>query len=313
MTPLVVALVLIPLAAANYRGVKTGVGVSSVFTMAKLLPLGLFVLAGLFALGAGRVEPVTQGIHAAGAWTWVEAVLLLVFAYGGFEAALLPLGEAKDPRRDAPIALFTALVTCTVLYTTVQVIVSQVLPDAGSHQRPLAEAAGILAGRAGAAVLAAGAVISTFGYLAGALVNVPRLTFAMAEQGDLPAVFGTPHPRFQTPHRSVVVFAVLVWLLASSGSFISNLSLSAASRLLTYGAVCLALPVLRRRDAAGSPTVEPARLSLPAGGLFAVIGVVFSLALVLRIAPGEALVLAATMGLGLGHWLMVRREIRSPR
>jgi amino acid transporter len=311
MTPVVLALVLVPLAAANYRGVKTGVGVSSFFTIAKLLPLGLFMLAGLFALGAGSIEPVTQRTPAAGAWTWLEAVLLLVFAYGGFEAALLPLGEAKDPRRDAPVALFTALATCAVLYTTVQIIVSEVLPDAGSHQRPLAEAARILGGPAGAAVLAAGAVISTYGYLAGSLVNVPRLTFAMAEQGDLPAAFGTPHPRFQTPHRSVVGFAVLVWLLASSGSFISNLSLSAASRLLTYGAVCIALPVLRRRDERGSGVIEPARLVLPAGGLFAGLGLVFSLALVLRIAAGEALVLAATMGLGLAHWWLMRRVKRS--
>ncbi|MDH4130766.1 MAG: APC family permease [Gemmatimonadota bacterium] len=312
MAPVVLALVLIPLAAANYRGVKTGVGVSSFFTVAKLLPLGLFMLVGLLALGTGGAEPVTQGVPPAGTWTWLEAVLLLVFAYGGFEAALLPLGEAKDPRRDAPVALFTTLVTCTVLYTTVQLIVSRVLPDAGSHQRPLAEAARILTGPTGAALLAAGAVISTYGYLAGSLVNVPRLTFAMAEQGDLPAAFGVPHPRFHTPYRSVIVFAVLVWLLASSGSFISNLSLSAASRLLTYGAVCLALPVLRRRDADVSPTIEPARLTLPAGRLIAGLGVVFSLALVLRIAPGEALVLAATMGLGLGHWWLVRREGRAP-
>ena len=307
MTPVVLALVLVPLAVANYRGVKTGVGVSSFFTVAKLLPLGLFMLVGLFLLGTGRVESVTQGAQAAGAWTWLEAVLLLVFAYGGFEAALLPLGEAKDPRRDAPVALFTALATCTVLYTTVQIIVSRVLPDAGSHERPLAEAARILAGPTGAAVLAAGAVISTYGYLAGALVNVPRLTFAMGEQGDLPAAFGTLHPRFRTPHRSVVVFAVLVWLLASNGSFISNLSLSAASRLLTYGAVCLALPVLRSRDVEGTGAVGPARLALPAGRFIAGLGMVFSLGLGLRIAPGEAVVLAVTMGLGLAHWWLVRR------
>ncbi len=109
---------LVPLAAANYRGVRGGVTTSTTFAAAKLIPLGVFVAAGLWWMwaGAGSVAPVVAAPPDGG--TWLQAILLLVFAYGGFESALLPLGEAKNPRRDAPVALFTALGICALLYTT---------------------------------------------------------------------------------------------------------------------------------------------------------------------------------------------------
>jgi APA family basic amino acid/polyamine antiporter len=235
--PLVLGLVLLPLAVANYRGVRGGVSTSSAFALAKLVPLVVFVAAGLLAMAAGRIGVSAAPVQA-DAGTWLEAILLLVFAYGGFEAALLPLGEARDPRRDAPIALFAALGLCALLYGLVQVVVIAALADPGASPRPLAVAAAVFLGPIGAGLLAAGALISVYGYLAAAMVNVPRLIYAMAAEGDLPARVGAVHPRFRTPHVSVILFALTVWALASAGSFLQNLSLSAVSRLLTYGAIC---------------------------------------------------------------------------
>jgi amino acid transporter len=60
------------------------------------------------------VLPVAES-HPAGAW--MKAVLLLIFAYGGFEAALIPAGEVKNPTRDAPVALMSALVIVTTVYS----------------------------------------------------------------------------------------------------------------------------------------------------------------------------------------------------
>ncbi|MBA3317225.1 MAG: APC family permease, partial [Gemmatimonadales bacterium] len=197
---LLLALVLLPLAAANYRGVRGGVSTSTAFAAAKLLPLALFVVAGLAVMGAGDGMQAPPPAVPAGAGTWLEAILLLVFAYGGFESALLPLGEAKDPRRDAPVALFTALGLCALLYTLVQIVVIAALADPAASPRPLAAAAGVFLGPLGAWLMAAGALVSVYGYLAAAMVNVPRLTYAMAAEGDLPPRLGLVHPRFQTPH-----------------------------------------------------------------------------------------------------------------
>ena len=115
----VLALLLGTLASVNYRGVGHGSRVSSVIAAAKLTGLGLFVIVGLvWMAGHGAVDapPAPPGTG-----PWLEALLILVFAYGGFEAALMPLAEAKDPEHDAPVALFTALAASAVIYTLVQV------------------------------------------------------------------------------------------------------------------------------------------------------------------------------------------------
>ena len=247
----------------------------------------------------------------ADAGPWLEVILLLVFAYGGFESALLPLGEAKDPRRDAPMALFTALGICALLYTLVQVVVIAALADPAASSRPLAAAAQVFLGPFGAWLMAAGALVSVYGYLAAAMVNVPRLTYAMAAEGDLPPSLGAVHPRFRTPHVSVTLFAVTVWVFAAAGSFLQNLTLSAVSRLLTYGAVCVALIVFRRREGAGLARVDAAWFRVPAGPIVALVGLAFSAVLTLRINQREVIVLAGTLLAGLAHWWWMRSRVGS--
>src|SRR5213082_97893 len=86
------------LAAVNYRGVARGAQFSSAFAVAKLVPLAVFIAVGVFFVGqAGPGVPV-----ATTAGGWLEAILVLIFAFGGFEAAMMPMAETKDPRRDAP-------------------------------------------------------------------------------------------------------------------------------------------------------------------------------------------------------------------
>jgi basic amino acid/polyamine antiporter, APA family len=299
------ALMIAPLAVANYRGIGTGLGVSSAFTAAKLVPLGVFVVAGIGVLLTGGAALPSNPATPAPLGTWLEAILLLVFAYGGFEAALFPLGEAKDPRRDAPIALLVALGACTLLYTLVQVVVVATLPDPAASTRPLADSARTFLGSAGASLLALGALVSVYGYMAGAMLVVPRLTYAMAEQGDLPSRMGAVHPRFRTPHVSVVVFATLSWLMAASSGFLQNLSLSAVSRLLTYGVVCVAVLVLRRRDA------DPPWFRIPGGSAVALLGLAFTAVLALRMSLRELALLTLTMALGLAHWWWMRGSTTS--
>jgi amino acid transporter len=302
--------VLLPLATANYRGVRGGVTTSNAFAAAKLIPLVVFVLAGVFAMSTGDGMPAASRTVVADAGKWMEAILLLVFAYGGFESALLPLSEAKDPRRDAPVALFAALGLCALLYTLVQVVVIAALADPAASERPLAAAAQVFMGPLGAWLMAAGALVSVYGYLAAAMVNVPRLTYAMAFEGDLPPKLGAVHPRFRTPHVSVALFAGAVWALAAAGTFIQNLTLSAVSRLLTYGAVSVALVVLRRKEREPGGAVEPAWFRVPAGHAVAALGLIFSVVLAMRMRPRELAVLAGTLLAGLLHWLWIRSRVR---
>ena len=286
------------LALVNYRGVRAGTRLSNIFTIAKLLPLGVVIVAGgLYLLAGHGLVPTASS---AGASAWLKAMLLLVFAYGGFETALTPMSEAKDPRRDAVFALFAALAICAVAYTLIQWIVIRMLVDPVHSERPLADVARLVLGRSGAALVAVGALISFYGYLSAKILAVPRITFALAEEGDLPSWFAAVHGKFLTPHVSILVFAFCVWLLALGGSFSWNLTLSAVARLFYYGVGCAALPVLRRKQPAA------ALFRLPAGNVLAVFGVLICVVLVTRVDHSQSHILIATVLLGLLNWLIVR-------
>ncbi len=295
------------LALLNIRGVRAGSAASASFAIGKLVPLGLFLLAGAVIAGPATISTAPTAPPALA--TWADALLLLMFAYGGFEAALFPLGEAKSPRQDAPRALFGILGLTMVLYTAVQWIVLRQVGSA-AVERPLAEAARQLVGPAGATVMVLAAVISVLGYLAGAMVNVPRLTWAMARRGELPMALGAIHHRHRTPWVSILLFALLVTGLAVSGSFLQNLTLSAVSRLLTYGMVSVALLVFRQREGAGRAmgAVSAAALRLPAGRLIAVAAILVALTLATRMTRREGLVVGGVLLLSLLNWLVVRRH-----
>jgi amino acid transporter len=301
----VLTLLLGALATVNCVGVGPGSRVSSTFAGLKLLGLGAFIVGGLIALAGHHgiaPAPTPPGVE-----PWLAMLLVLVFLYGGFEAALMPLAEARNPERDAPVALFTALAAATVLYVLVQVVVTYTLADPGSTATPLADAARHFMGSGGANLIALTALLSTLGYMAGGMVNVPRLTFAMADRQELPRAFATVHPRFRTPVVSIVTYAVLVWLLAASGSFLQNVSLSVAARLVTYGLVCGALPLLRARD--GTPqAAPPAAFRLPAGPVFAGLGVLGMLLMATQVSQREVLIMGILVVLAAIHYSVIRNR-----
>lgn len=286
------------LLAVNYVGVRSGTVVSNSFTVAKMVPLAVVCAAGTYFLS--RHAAVPWPTVDAGVWTWRDAMLLLFFAYGGYEAAMNPLGEARNPKRDAPFALFVALAVITLIYTVIQWVVVGVLPPTAHTDRPLAEVARSLMGSGGAALVAVGALVSVYGYLSANFLTGPRMTFAFAEQGDFPRLFAAVHREYKTPHVSIVVFAVLCWVLALGGSFTWNVTLSAVARLFYYGAVCAALPALRRKQPGA------AWLRLPAGGLFAIVGVLICIALLSGVDFSKSVILVVTIVIALANWLAVR-------
>jgi amino acid transporter len=287
----------------NVRGVGSGARTSTAFAIAKVIPLLLFGLAGAaWLIKTG--SPLPRHASDPSLNGWIQSLLLLMFAFGGFEAAILPAGEARAPRRDLPVALGLGLGLVILIYLAVQVAVLATLEDPGATNRPIAAAARVMAGETGARLFAAMALVSVYGWMAAAILNVPRLTLAMADRGDAPALLGRIHPVYRTPWISIVVYAGLTWVLALNSTLLQNLSLSAVSRLVTYGILCAALPVLRRREG----QAPPAMFRAPAGPLLAGVGILVSLALVTRMTSREAVALALTCAAATVHWLLVRRR-----
>jgi APA family basic amino acid/polyamine antiporter len=297
----VLALLIGHLAALNYIGVKTGKNVSNFFTAIKVSFLLLFVFAGLLALILKPEIRVPLTIPTVSSAKWFQSMLLLVYAYGGFEGALFVGGETKNPKRDTPIALLFALVAVAAIYTAVQFVTVATLQDAGATGSPLYESALRFMGPAGAAAIAVAALISAYGYLSANLLHAPRITYALAEQGDFPKFLGAVHPKYRTPYVSILVYAVLVFTFAALGTFQWNAVLSAVSRLAVYGAMAIAVPVLRRKRPGEG------RFLLPASSLFAGLGILFSVILLTQMGRGEFLVVGTTCAIALVNWIIVRR------
>ncbi|HEX2249752.1 MAG TPA: APC family permease [Gemmatimonadales bacterium] len=295
------------LAAVNVRGVQSGARLSNAFALVKVTPLlALGVLGIIWAVNQGSA--VDENAYHVGLSEWLRALLLLMFAYGGFESAVIPLAEAKDPQRDAPSALLLGLSVAAVLYLAAQVTVLATLSEPAATTRPLAGAARVMLGGPGAALITIAALISVYGWLSSNILAVPRLSMALAERGDFPRFFGRVHPTFRTPWFSILFFAGLSWVLANLAGLLQNLSLAAVSRLFTYGLVCAALPVLRRMELRAATGVAPAAFRVPIGTTVAAVGILGSLILATRMSAREAITMSVVVALATAHWLGTRQR-----
>jgi APA family basic amino acid/polyamine antiporter len=286
----------------NLVGVRLASLVNNLFTVSKLILLILFVAVGLFFVkwsAFSWVAPPTLPHFS-------SAVLLLIFTFSGFDVAAIPAGEIEQPQRNVPFALFTAIATVAVLFVLVQVVCIGTLPGLATAERPLAQAAQQFLGPAGGGLVAAAAMLTALGTLNALMLTGPRLLFALAEQRQIPAVFGALHPQFRTPWVALLVSAGLKLALAVSGTFIYALTLSTIIRLLYFALTCAALPVLRRQHPA-----QPAPFRVWGGPAVAALCVGLCGWLLLSSTGTEArdVALAAAAGLGL-YFLFNKRHGR---
>jgi len=287
---LVIAVVVIALTTVNVIGVREAALVSNLFTIGKIMPLLLFVVAGLFFLSP---QPFTTPT-APSLSDFSRAVLLLVFAFSGFEMAVIPTGEIRDPQNNIATALLTATGVVALLYVMIQVVCIGTLPGLANSERPLVDASSRFLGASGASILSAGALISVTGTLNSIMLSAPRILFAMAEQGQLPQLLAATHRRFRTPHIAILISAAVMLVLTLQGSFMSAVTISTVIRLLAYIATCISLPVLRFRNDAPLP-----RFTAPAGVAVAVAATTLSVWLLSNSPSNDARAagLAAALGL----------------
>jgi APA family basic amino acid/polyamine antiporter len=244
---LVLFLIFSSLAFINIRGVRAGARTVATMTVAKLLPLLLFIIVGFFfikpeALG-WSVWPARESVG--------ETVLLLIFAFMGIELALVPSGEVKNPSRTVPKSIFLALAVTTVIYMAIQLVAQGVLgADLAKYVdgAPLAEAASRFMGNAGRSLILVGTAISAFGYVSGDVLASPRTLYVFGQRRILPAKIGEVHPRFRTPHIAIAVHAVIAFALAVSSTFQYLAILSNIAALLLYLLCCSAAFELVRRN-----------------------------------------------------------------
>lgn len=248
--------------AVNVLGVQYGSRLNSISTAAKLLPLVLLVVVGVFSIKATNIT-ITEAPTAS---TLLRSCIVLIFAFSGVESALVPSGEVRDPARTVPRAIFTAMIGITLLYIVLQLVAQGVLGDAlGQSKTPLADAAGMIFGPWGRTMLLVGVVISTFGYLSGMTLAIPRALFAFARDGFLPAPLAAVHAQYKTPHVAIIVQVTITCILAVTSSFGPLAIIANVAALLVYFACAGAAWELRRRNvqAGGTPFRIPGAAIVP--------------------------------------------------
>ena len=229
----------------NIYGVRAAMRVLGGFTFLKTIPLILAALAALVIAGVpapGPLPPISE----------IEAGVLIVFyAFVGFENATVTAGETREPQRTLPRALIGTIGMVALLYFVVQLAFVAFFPNGLEEgvETPLLALGERLIGPAGALILGLAAVFSLAGNLHSNMAATPRVTYAMAERGELPAWLANIHRRFETPSSSILFFAGLVAALAISGSFVWLAVISTLARMIVYAATILALSRAPNRPA----------------------------------------------------------------
>jgi amino acid transporter len=283
----------------NVTGVRQGMGAILAISVAKFVPLAVFVLVGLT-----HVRPAMFAEAAVPSFaTLGEAALIVFYAFVGFEGALVPAGESRDPRRDLPKALLVTALGGTLLYVGIQVVSVALAPGLATSSRPLADAAAVFMGAAGVAMVSFAAMASVLGNYASSVLAAPRMTYALAREGSLPAVFARVHARWQTPHASILAFIALGVTLGASGTFTQLAVLSALTRLIGYTSSLAALPRLRARFGH-----EPQAMQLPGGFLVPAAGLAICTWLMLQVKFEAVWKTAALMALGTVLYAVARRN-----
>ncbi|MCP5381385.1 MAG: APC family permease [Kordiimonadaceae bacterium] len=226
----------------NVMGIKKAVKAINVLTLLKTIPVLLLVLLALpYITPEGTFPKDLPSFD-----DMNGLVLLILYAFVGFEGALVTAGETKNPKKTIPRALIMGVLVITALYFLVSLAYANVVDDISSDI-PLLQMAEILMGGIGGVLIIITAIFSILGNATSIVIAAPRMTFAMAEEGSLPKWFSDVNEKYKTPANSIVFLGVLAFLLAISGTFVKLAIASTLARMIAYAICMLSLPNIRKK------------------------------------------------------------------
>lgn len=276
----------------NYLGIRNSTLLNNTLAIAKMFPLLIFIGAGLFYFQPEQVDwqqtppPLPD---------FSTAVLVLIFAFTGFEAVLVTTGEMKNPRASIPFALVVSMTCVAIFYGLIQLVTMAALPDLATSSTPITDAAGILLGSSGALLITLGVIVSIGGTLNSVMLIGSRVPYALSEEGQFPQLFSKLHPKRQTPVRSLLAFVAVTLMASLTGTFIYAVAISVISKVMIFLLVCMAMIKLRMKDK-GTNTNH---FKLRGGYTFAILGILASLGLLISAKADEFWQVVITVIIGL--------------
>ena len=254
---------IVVLSAVNYAGVRQGSGLQTALTIAKVVAIAAVVVAA-FALGPRTaVPPTAAGVVSARGF--LLAVAAGLFAFGGWHMVTYAAGETIEPQRTIPRALVAGTIVVTACYVLLNTAYLHVLPltRVAESTRVAADAADAVLGRGGASLMAALVVVSTFGALSGIILAGPRAYLAMAQDGLLFRRFADVHPRYQTPHRAILLQGAWACVLVATGTYGVLVARVVYTEWIFFALMAVGLLFLRRRPGFAPSFRAPLGSTLP--------------------------------------------------
>lgn len=291
----------------NIVGVKQGIALVKITTLAKLSPLLLFICWGITQVRTENLSWVTTpSIENFG-----QVSLILFFAFQGAENSLSVSGEVKNPRKTIPKSILFATIIVLIIYLGVQLVARGVAGDSLSEFKsaPLAEVAKQIMGPFGKTLMIMGAAISMFGYLSSDILNMPRVLFRSSKDDVIPIKpLALVHRRFATPHIAIISFTALSCILSITGGFRQLAILSTSSVLLIYLGVALSVIKFRIKN-----TNDASSFNIPGGYLVPIISIIIILWFLSNLAKKEVIgMLIFIAVLSLAYYILKILKVGTP-
>jgi APA family basic amino acid/polyamine antiporter len=236
----------------NYRSTRSGGNIQVVFTILKVLAI-VIIIGGIFFLGDGNTANFVRDSNVMQPHSWalvggiVAALAGAFWGYDGWNNITFVAGEIKDPQTNIPKSLLAGIVVCIVIYGLITLAYLFVLPidQVASSKLVAAEAAEVVFGSMGGAMIALIVIISTFGTTNGNVLATARVSFAMAQEKNFFHWVGKVHPKFNTPGNALLLHGVYTSILVLSGSFDMLTDMLIFVSWLFYGLSAAGVFVLR--------------------------------------------------------------------
>ncbi|HEX8417772.1 MAG TPA: amino acid permease, partial [Methylobacterium sp.] len=301
------ALLVLALTVLLIRGNRETTRVNAVMVVLKVAIILAFLGVGGAYVNTALWSPlIPENAGAFGAFGWsgvLRGAGVVFFAFIGFETISTAAGETRNPQRDAPIGVLGSLAVCTVLYVAVAAVLTGLVPYRDLDVAdPIAKAVDAIGLGAFAILIKVGAILGLTTAALAALYGQARVSYAMARDGLLPAMFARVHPRFRTPATSqaaigaVTAFAAALVPIEILGELVS------IGTLLAFVMVCVAVLVLRRTQPA-----RPRPFRVAGRRLVPVLGILCCLGLMAGLPADTWTRLALWLGLGVAIYLAYGR------
>jgi amino acid transporter len=251
--------ILVGLGVINLFGIEIAKVLNDVITIGKLIPMILFIVIGMFFIKGSNFTQV----HPVEMKNFAPTVILVFYAFTGFESLAVAAGDMENPKKNVPIAIITTILTSSIIYVLIQTVsVGNLGPALSGSATPVADSAKVFLGNFGKIIIALGTLISIGGINVATSFSTPRSGVALAEGGILPSFIASKN-RFNQPYIAIIISVLIAVPLVLSGGFVQLAVMSVISKFGQYIPTSLSVIVFRRRNKLKSSFRVPFGYTLP--------------------------------------------------